>query len=619
MRNPFASSLERLSRLVDGRLDAKKAEQTRSRAEANPRDRLRLEVLEIMETAPKLPVPDGFRDRVMASLPPTRRSKQPVRARVDAILGDALIKVSNNDTGIPVLEGMTIRGGDRLRLDTGAMALLTLEDGSQVYLNSDAEVVFPTDTRQELQLEAGQLFAAMRRQHEKFIVRTPSATLGILGTEFDAKITGERSTRLQVLKGAVEFSNNAGKTIVRRRQQAEAPAHECPVAHRMQPQGDDAGAWRRPIENPNSKGNLSMKRIIIIASIGLVAWALWSAWARLSPRASTNNTETTGLVATESNPWTDDPSHWEFSTNMTKKMPTMFILRPTKFSDAESGMVCDYSGSTLRAIFKHCNIKEIAPLASPISIPRYRMELKGNLPSDYYDVMINMPNGREVLANELKSRFHVSLHVEKQEGEVYRCRRVNLNAPGIKPPSTAGGSSSTGRVQSTTIFMNFINTSFGDLCSRLSEHLGKDTLPPTGESDQTTYDFTLSWSPADIPESLIQSIRDQLGIELVPEKQMMDYLVVTCSNEPAPTSAPTSAPSATADGGGLSTDSNPWADDPKNFNGFSDGTMPAMFLIRPTRFKEDKTYAVAVLSPMPPQKDTIEALYYHYPLLSEWH
>jgi uncharacterized protein (TIGR03435 family) len=514
-----------------------------------------------MESSLRQNAPAGFRDRVMAGLPPALGSSQPSVARVDAVLGEVAISCAGGKDA-PVFEEMAIKRGDRLRLGPGALALLTLADGSQVYLNSGAEIRFPAQSDHELRLSAGQLFASMRRQAEPFVVRTPSAALSVLGTEFDAKVTGERTTRLQVFKGAVEFRNGAGAAIVRSRQQAEAPGHQRPVAQRMTSGGggDGSGAWRRPLARPtssrqkhNGNWNPFMKRIVIgMILIALVAWAAWHAWTTLPQNrfrpaptsAMATNAKATSATApaasaTESAAWAEDPRHWELNTGMLRKAPKLFVFRPTRFQESQNGSAW-VSGETNEGscfIGENMALKELIGKAH--GFPDYRMEFPGGMPTGSYDVLINRMGIEEVLKKEIERRFSSSTRVEKRLKDAYLMKLVNPGAPGVKPPLKGGGRFDANGAK---IEWQFSSASFSKICKNIENMMSAPVIDKTGDSAE--HAMTLSWSSWNNKDAFRRALREQLGVELVPAKDEVDVLVVTFA---APSQNPGAATPAVPD------------------------------------------------------------------------
>jgi uncharacterized protein (TIGR03435 family) len=72
--------------------------------------------------------------------------------------------------------------------------------------------------------------------------------------------------------------------------------------------------------------------------------------------------------------------------------------------------------------------------------------------------------------------------------------------------------------------MFFPRTAMKDLAEELSFKSGRLVVDTTGLAGE--YDIALRWSDDDSGPSLIQALRDQLGLRLVEKKGPVDFLVV---------------------------------------------------------------------------------------------
>lgn len=126
-----------------------------------------------------------------------------------------------------------------------SLALVELNDGSTIYFNKETEVTFSSKTY-PLVLDSGKLFAMMKPQKSVFEIKTPSAVLGVIGTEFDAEVTENRETILKVKKGKVSYSNDTGNKIVGKRYQAKAGSGAANKSERIH-NARDIDVWTKPI------------------------------------------------------------------------------------------------------------------------------------------------------------------------------------------------------------------------------------------------------------------------------------------------------------------------------------------------------------------------------------
>ncbi|MBT1687306.1 FecR family protein [Dawidia soli] len=98
-----------------------------------------------------------------------------------------------------------------VRTGMGQRANVTLPDGTQVALNSDSELQYPTsfsDTLRRVFLRGEALFTVTKNAGKPFLVRTGHSETRVLGTVFNLKAyPTETTTTLAVAEGRVVFSN----------------------------------------------------------------------------------------------------------------------------------------------------------------------------------------------------------------------------------------------------------------------------------------------------------------------------------------------------------------------------------------------------------------------------
>lgn len=143
---------------------------------------------------------------------------QPVRAEVLHVLG--AVQVQRGEAAPQALAaGDTLGTGDLLLAGPDAALALRFADGSRLLVRPQTRVRFERlvhigpagipDTR--LQLEAGALDTQVQpAPGRRYDVHTPSANLGVRGTEFRTQVEPDtRLTRLEVLSGAVAAAPGA--------------------------------------------------------------------------------------------------------------------------------------------------------------------------------------------------------------------------------------------------------------------------------------------------------------------------------------------------------------------------------------------------------------------------
>lgn len=154
-------------------------------------------------------------------------------AVVTGASGDTVLLRAGSLTS-PVRPGMQLAAGDRLFTRGGGRVALRFSDGAVMALHPNTEFRIDdyqydtADQRSFLSLMRGALRtvtgAIGRRQRDDYRLNTPSATIGIRGTEYEASETvcppsgcgpGERpGLALRVIQGRVALSNEAGSLEV---------------------------------------------------------------------------------------------------------------------------------------------------------------------------------------------------------------------------------------------------------------------------------------------------------------------------------------------------------------------------------------------------------------------
>ena len=256
-----------LIRYADKDLSEAQAERIRRHLDRCERCRKEYGILQRIEAvnAPKKDLMDNFKDRIVANLKEAKWVNQPICADIKATIGKVLVYQTGDDEGIEGFPGMGLKKGDTVRLLGDSRALIELNDGSTVYLNKDTEISLPS-ARYDMAMMVGEIFAMMKPQKKAFEICTPSAILGVIGTDFDARVTEKKETILQVLKGKVSFKNESGSTIVKKKHQVEATRNAKPIPKKIK-DTQTIYNWTIPMKRKKTERGWIMKKIII----GLVA------------------------------------------------------------------------------------------------------------------------------------------------------------------------------------------------------------------------------------------------------------------------------------------------------------------------------------------------------------
>lgn len=148
----------------------------------------------------------------------------------------------------------------------------------------------------------------------------------------------------------------------------------------------------------------------------------------------------------------------------------------------------------------------------------------GSAPLDRrYDVVVSIPPSRRellppLLQSALQAAFGISTRREMREADVYALRKI----PGTEPkiPRAAGGG---GRASYIGGVIVAVNLEIQGLVDTLQNMLGTPVVNETAL--QGIYDWDIQYDEGN-PSSLIQAVRDQLGLELIKTKLPVEFLVV---------------------------------------------------------------------------------------------
>jgi ferric-dicitrate binding protein FerR (iron transport regulator) len=268
-----------LIRYIDKDLPGARVGKIRQHLDRCDRCKKRYSILQRIEevNAPKKELPSDLRDRIVANLKEVRRVEQPICATITATIGKVLIFQAGVGDGIEGFPGMGLKKADTVRMLGDSRALVELNDGSSIYLNKDTEINL-SSARYNIAMMVGEIFAMMKPQKKTFEICTPSAILGIIGTDFDAKVTEQKKTIVQVLKGRVSFQNDAGKTIVKKKRQVEASKYAKPIPNKIK-DSSSISNWAKPLRQINHKNSgWIVKKMGLIILILLIITGIILKW-----------------------------------------------------------------------------------------------------------------------------------------------------------------------------------------------------------------------------------------------------------------------------------------------------------------------------------------------------
>lgn len=211
-------------------------------------------------------------------------------------------------------------------------------------------------------------------------------------------------------------------------------------------------------------------------------------------------------------------------------MPLLQILirpaAPVAVSGTSPGGVMDKNGrfdvygETLREI-----------LSEVYQIPANRIDAPEWCGSTRYDVSVVTPQHEEalrmpLLKESLDATFQMKLHEEMKQTPVYILKKLDGQQPKMR---IATKESRSGYWNPRKGEVERMGSSIGIIAKLAQLVLGKETLDETGLSDH--YDFQLKWDSTQ-PSSLVEAVRNQLGLELTTEERKLVHLVVDSAKEP---------------------------------------------------------------------------------------
>ncbi len=290
-----------LSRYLDGVLDEGKSRKVESHLTKCAVCRRKMELLKA--PGAMLPLPhekiEKITHGVMANLPARKwNTSTTVIGEITSVIGMVLIRSFADDEGVEASAGMALRKGDTLVTRGESKALVRLKDGSEVFVNKDTSLDFQPK-KFDLGITLGEIFTMIKPQRKSFIITTPSAVLGVIGTDFDTKVTKEKETILSVIKGSVYYKNNSGKTIVTKKHQVKANPVTKPVPVKIS-DTRSISDWTGSITPTKRNGGWIMKKlgfaivaIVVIGVLGMGGYWLYNTFFGYVPYSYTPSTTPT--------------------------------------------------------------------------------------------------------------------------------------------------------------------------------------------------------------------------------------------------------------------------------------------------------------------------------------
>ncbi|MGH9728779.1 MAG: TIGR03435 family protein [Candidatus Acidiferrales bacterium] len=168
-------------------------------------------------------------------------------------------------------------------------------------------------------------------------------------------------------------------------------------------------------------------------------------------------------------------------------------------------------------------------LSGAYDIPEQRIDAPKWFSEERYDLSVTVPQGEEsqrwpLVRQSLAVTFYLQLERKPRETDVYILRELPHQQPKLRAATSAASSHwhRNGKYA-------FIGAKVTSLTSLAQASLNLPVFDETGLTGRYDFELTLN---GDNEASIAQAFREQLGLELVPSKRKLEYLVVKSAAEP---------------------------------------------------------------------------------------
>jgi uncharacterized protein (TIGR03435 family) len=221
----------------------------------------------------------------------------------------------------------------------------------------------------------------------------------------------------------------------------------------------------------------------------------------------------------------DDDSLWTINSANLDKQPRILLIRPTHFPNGGGWVMKDQ-----RALGQNAHVETMIPIAYNSRSTRmiFPPSLQATVTKDRFDFLVNLPTGNSAAFQaELKKQFGIVGRREMREVDALLLKIKSPDAVGLKISNEQYGSSTSGNGN-----FSMKRTQISALASQLEYVL---EMPVINQTRLTAnYDIELKWNNANTPDesaSLKQVVEDQLGLELIPSRELIEMLIVEKSKD----------------------------------------------------------------------------------------
>lgn len=169
-------------------------------------------------------------------------------------------------------------------------------------------------------------------------------------------------------------------------------------------------------------------------------------------------------------------------------------------------------------------------LSDAYQIPVERIDAPEWCGKARYDFSVVTPQHDEaqrwpLVKQMLQAAFALKVHREMKETQVFALRTVEGLQPKLASANSSGKGGYWNHVKGE---IEVVGASIQKVTAVAHFVLGVEVFDETGLNGR--YDFALKWDPKQ-PSSITVAIRDQLGLQLVPEQKKLEHLVVDSVEE----------------------------------------------------------------------------------------
>ena len=167
--------------------------------------------------------------------------------------------------GTPGLRGNKILAYNEIVVPLGAKSMLTLADGTKVWLNAGSKFRYPVNflsDKREVYLEGEAFFNVTKNKHKQFVVKTSGIDVKVFGTKFNVKsYPDEDLIQTTLVEGSVEIEthteNSESKTVKLKPNQTATFYKSLPATKTAEEK--DKNISSTPVVNPSDNISVSEK------------------------------------------------------------------------------------------------------------------------------------------------------------------------------------------------------------------------------------------------------------------------------------------------------------------------------------------------------------------------